>query len=194
MCRKIFQGGFSPKPPQRRARTKARAEKGKAPRERGFKRKEKMNNTKSALMITLFSCMSQGKKHYSRVSINKIQELLEKFHKIHVKRRWIFYCMRYLMDENLITKKKRYRNDADGLINQIPSLHSFTQKGMEYLFKKRVTGAWKVLKAIIKHAMNKDKRWPKKVDTGLPRDFERFVPSKEDWNNLTGNVGKKIDG
>ena len=151
-----------------------------------------MNSTKAAIMITLFSCMGQGKNHYTRVSINKIQKLLEKFHKIHVKRRWIFYCMRYLMDENLITKKKRYLNNDDGLINQIPSLHSFTQKGMEYLSKMRVTGAYRVLKAIIKHAMNKDKRWPKKEDIGLSKDFKRFIPSKEDWKNLLGNLGKKI--
>ena len=153
-----------------------------------------MNNTKAAIMITLFSCMGQGKNHYTRVSINKIQKLLEKFHKIHVKRRWIFYCMRYLMDENLITKKKRYLNNDDGLINQIPSLHSFTQEGMWYLFKKRVTGAARVLKAMIIWERNKDKRWPKKADTGLSRDFERFIPSKEDWKNLFGIVGRKIDG
>ena len=151
-----------------------------------------MNSAKSAIMITLFACMSQGKKHYTRVSIDKIQELLEKFHKIHVKRRWIFYCMRYLMDENLITKTKRYLNNDDGLINQIPSLHSFTQEGMDYLFKKRVTGAWRVLKAMIKWEMNKDKRWPKKEDIGLSKDFKRFIPSKEDWKNLLGNLGDKI--
>jgi len=151
-----------------------------------------VNNTKAAIMITLFSCMSQGENHYSRVSINKIQELLAKFHKIHVKRRWIFYCMRYLMDENLITKKKRYRNDDDGLINQIPSLHSFTIAGMKYLVARRVTGAWKLLKAMIKHAMNKDKRWPKTKDIGAPKDFERFEPSKKDWSDLLGIVGDKI--
>ena len=151
-----------------------------------------MNSAKSAIMITLFACMSQGKKHYTRVSIDKIQELLEKFHKIHVKRRWIFYCMRYLMDENLITKTKRYLNNDDGLINQIPSLHGFTQEGMRYLFRKRVTGAGRVLKAMIKWAMNKDKRWPKKEDIGLPKDFERFKPSKGDWKNLLGILGKKI--
>ena len=151
-----------------------------------------MNNTKSAIMITLFACMCQGKTHYSRVSINKIQELLGKFHKIHVKRRWIFYCMRYLMDESLVTKKKRYRNDDDGLINQIPSLHSFTISGMKYLVSKHVTGAWKMLKIMMKYIMNKDKRWPKKADTGVPKDFERFEPSKEEWNNLFGIVGRKI--
>ena len=153
-----------------------------------------MNSTKAAIMITLFSCMGQGKNHYTRVSINKIRELLEKFHKIHVKRRWIFRCMRYLMDENLITKTKRYLNNDDGLINQIPSLHGFTQKGMNYLFKKRVTGAWRVLKAMIKWEMNKDKRWPKKEDIGLSKDFKRFIPSKKDWSDLLGIVGGKICG
>ena len=151
-----------------------------------------MNNAKSAIMITLFSCMSQDKKHYSRVSIDKIQKLLAKFHKIHVKRRWIFYCMRYLMDENLITKKKRYRNDESGLINQIPSLHSFTVAGMKYLVAKRVTGAWKVLKVMIKYVLNKDKRWPKKEDIGVPEDFDPFSPSKADWEKLLRIVGSKI--
>jgi len=151
-----------------------------------------VNNAKSAIMITLFSCMSQGKNHYTRVSINKIQELLEKFHKIHVKRRWIFYCMRYLMDENLITKKKRYRNDDDGLINQIPSLHSFTIAGMKYLVSKSVTGAWKALKIMVKYIMSKDKRWPGQKDIGLPKDFEQFKPSKKDWSDLLGIVEDKI--
>jgi hypothetical protein len=100
--------------------------------------------------------------------------------------------MRYLMDENLITKKMRYRNDENGLINQIPSLHSFTLAGMKYLVAKRVTGAWKLLKAMAKYAMSKDKRWPKKKDVGIPDNFEQFKPSKEDWENLLGIVGNKI--
>jgi len=153
-----------------------------------------VNNAKSAIMITLFSCMGQGKKHYSRVSIDKIQRLLAKFHKIHVKRRWIFYCMRYLLDEDLITRKSRYRNDDDGLINQIPSLHSFTVAGMKYLVTKRVVGAWKVLKVMIKYALNKDKRWPKKEDIGVPEDFNPFSPSKADWEKLLGIVTKDIAG
>jgi len=96
------------------------------------------------------------------------------------------------MDEKLITKTKRYLNNDDGLISQIPSLHSFTEKGARYLFRKRVAGAGRMLKAIIKWSMNKDKRWPKKEDTGLSKDFERFEPSKEDWKNLFGIVGDKI--
>jgi len=100
--------------------------------------------------------------------------------------------MRYLMDENLITKKKRYRNDESGLINQIPSLHSFTVAGMKYLVTKRVTGAWKALKIMVKHIMNKDKRWPGEKDVGLPKDFGRFEPSKKDWSDLLGIVGEKI--
>jgi len=96
------------------------------------------------------------------------------------------------MDENLITKKKRYRNDDDGLINQIPSLHSFTIAGLKFLVSKRVTGAWKVLKSMIKYVMNKDKRWPGKKDIGAPEDFERFEPSKKDWSDLLGIVGKKV--
>ncbi len=151
-----------------------------------------MNNTKAAIMITLFSCMSQGEKHYSRVSIDKIQKLLEKFHKIHVKRRWIFYCMAYLSSAGYITRKKRYRNNDNGLIAQIPSLLAVTVKGAKFLVSKRVTGAWKLLKNMVKYVMNKDKRWPGEKDVGIPKDFEQFKPSKKDWSDLLGIVGDKI--
>ena len=151
-----------------------------------------MNATKSAIMITLFACMSQGKNHYSRVSIDTIKRLLEKYHKIHVKRRWIFYCMKYLLDENLVTRKSRYGNDENGQIDQRPSLHSFTITGMKYLVAKKVVGAFKVLKAMVKHILSKDKRWPKKEDIGAPDNIEKFKPSKDDWNKLLGIVGKKI--
>jgi hypothetical protein len=52
-----------------------------------------MNATKSAVMITLFSSMCQGEKHYTVTSVDKIIINLEKYHNIHVKRRWIFYCL-----------------------------------------------------------------------------------------------------
>lgn len=152
-----------------------------------------MNNTKSAIMITLFSCMGQGEKHYSKVSIDKIRTLIKDFHGIHVKRRWIFYCLSYLIDEKLISKKKRYLNDHNGLIAQIPSLHAFTLKGMKYLVSKRVTGAWKVLKSMIKYVMKKDGRWPVQNDIGdeawLPADPE----SKEGLKKLLGLVTKRIE-
>jgi len=151
-----------------------------------------MNKTKSALMVTLFACMGQGKNHYTKVSIEKVRLLLVKYHGIQVKRRWIFYCFQYLMEGKFITKKKRYKNDDAGLILQIPSLHTMTIKGMRYLVSKRVTGAWKLLKSMVKYIVKKDGRWPGKEDIGAPKDIEQYKPGKEEWDKLLGIVGTKI--
>lgn len=151
-----------------------------------------MNATKASIMITLFACMSQGKKHYSTVSVNKIRKLLERIHQIHVKRRWIFYCLSDLLENNLITRKGRYRNDDSGLIRQIPSMVSFTVAGMKYLVSKRVTGALKVLKCMMKYLLEKDGRWPTKKDMCVPKDIEQYSPTSADWSKLLGIVGKKI--
>jgi hypothetical protein len=144
-------------------------------------------------MITLFSSMCQGENHYTRTSVDKIRENLKKYHKIHVKRRWIFYCLAELLERKLLTRKSRYRNDDTGLISQIPSLLAFTVQGMKYLVSKRVTGAWKLLKSMIKFATGGDQRWPKKKDTAPAGELDRFVPSKDDWNNLLGGLTKKIE-
>lgn len=151
-----------------------------------------MNKTKSAIMITLFSCMGQGENHYTKVAIDKIKSLIEKYHKIHVKRRWIFYCLEYLLSEKLITRKKRYRNDEIGLISQIPSLRAFTIKGMRYLVAKRVIGAYKVLRSMVKYMMKKDGRWPKKEDIFGSSELPAGAEMQEGLKKLLEIVTKKI--
>ena len=151
-----------------------------------------MNNTKNAVMITIFSSMCQGENHYTKTSIAKIGENLEKYHQIHVKRRWIFYCVAELLEKKLLTRKKRYRNDEVGLISQIPSLLAFTARGMKYLVAKRVTGAWKLLKAMIKFASGGDQRWPKKKDIQDGGYWPERADERERLKGLLGIVGKKI--
>ena len=151
-----------------------------------------MNNTKNAVMITIFSSMCQGENHYTKTSIAKIGENLEKYHKIHVKRRWIFYCVAELLERKLLTRKARYRNDDQGLIRQKSSLLAMTMKGLKYLVAKRVTGAWKALKSMMAWLKKKDGRWPVKKDVQDPEHEKRFTPSKDDWKNLLGIVGREI--
>ena len=151
-----------------------------------------MNNTKNAVMITIFSSMCQGENHYTKTSIAKIGENLEKYHQIHVKRRWIFYCVAELLEKKLLTRKKRYRNDEVGLISQIPSLLAFTIRGMKYLVAKRVTGAWKLLKAMIKFATGKDQRWPEKKDIQDGSYWPEGTDERKRLKGLLGIVGKKI--
>ena len=151
-----------------------------------------MNNAKNACIITIYKCICQAKKHYTLVSVDKIQELLANYHGIHVGRRWIFYCLRALLDKGLLTRKSRYRNDSNGLIRQRSSMLAMTYAGAKYLVSKSVTGAVKLLKKIKKYAESKDRRWPKKKDVVEPENVDRFYPSKEDWSDLLGIFTKPI--
>lgn len=151
-----------------------------------------MNNTKNAVMITVFSSMCQGKNHYTKTSIFKIGKNLEKYHKIHVKRRWIFYCLADILEAGFITRKSRYRNSSKGFIRQKTSLLAMTMKGLRYLVSKRVVGAWKALKTMMAWLKNKDQRWPKKTDVQGQEQENWFVPSAGDWKNLLGIVGKEV--
>ncbi len=152
-----------------------------------------MNNAKNGVMITLFASMSQGENHYTRTSIDKIGENLEKHHKIHVKRRWIFYIMAYLIDDGYVNRKSRYLQDNNGQITQIPSLISFTLKGVVYLVKKYVVGAKELYKKMVEFAQKEDKRWPSeefKKDTSYrPATLEE----QKRLNDLLASVGTDIN-
>jgi hypothetical protein len=151
-----------------------------------------MNNTKNAVMITIFSSMCQGKNHYTRTSIDKIGENLEKYHKIHVKRRWIFYCVAELLRAGYITRKARYRNDTNGLIRQQTSLLAMKMEGLKYLVAKRVTGAWKLLKSMMAWLQKGDARWPEKKDVQEGSYWPEGVDERERLKGLLGIVGEKI--
>lgn len=151
-----------------------------------------MNNTKNAVMITIFSSMCQGKNHYTRTSIDKIRENLEKYHKIHVERRWIFYCLAEILSAGYITRKARYRNDEAGLIRQYTSLLAITIKGMKYLVAKRVSGAWKLLKSMMAWLKKKDGRWPVKKDVQDGSYWPEGADEKERLKDLLGIIPKEM--
>jgi hypothetical protein len=152
-----------------------------------------MNNTKNGIMITIFSSMCQGKNHYTKTSIEKIGKNLEKYHGIHVKRRWIFYCVAELLEKKLLTRKSRYRQDSNGFISQIPSLLAFTVLGIKYLVSKRVTGAWKALKSMIAWLKKRDGRWPGKKGVQDGSYWPAGADGKERLKGLLGIVGKKME-
>lgn len=127
-------------------------------------------------MITIFFSMGQGKNHYTVSAINTFLQNLEKFHKIKIKRRWIFYCFAWLLQEGYIRRKARYRRDENGLISQIPSMVTFTLKGVVWLVKMGVEGAKKIHKSMMKYLKKEDNRFPSRsqYDDGSwkPADLE----------------------
>lgn len=151
-----------------------------------------MHNTKSALISTLFFCMSQGKNHYSTAAIKTILKLLKKFHKIEIKRRWLFQCLKDLTDAGLIKRNTRFEKGHNGLILQIPSIITFKLKGVVWLVKMGIKGAKEVYKSMTTYLQKEDKRFPKRKDfddgSWGPADPEE----KARLDGLLGIVGEKI--
>ena len=152
-----------------------------------------MNACKASTMITLFFSTSQGKNHYTVTSIKTLLVNLLKFHNIDIQRRWCFECLRYLVDEGYIRRKQRYLNDDNGLVTQIPSMISFTLKGVVWLVRKGVRGARKIHRSITKFLQMGDKRFPGQQDF----DDGSYRPEDPDQRaaleDLLGIVTKKIN-
>ena len=92
------------------------------------------------------------------------ETLLEKYHHVKVKRRWIFQCLKDMADEGLITRRKRYSLNGEAKIEQLPGIITFTLKGLKYLVAKKVAGAYKALKDMMAWVKGKDRRFPERKD------------------------------
>lgn len=130
-----------------------------------------MNNTKHAVVVSLFASMQSGKHHYTKASVDRIIELLDRFHEIRVKRRWLFYCLGCLEEEGYLRRKERYYRNPDGTFVQLSSMISFTLKGVRYMVAKRISGAKKLLDRMISWFQRRDGRFPKPDP-----EVEKFSP------------------
>jgi hypothetical protein len=119
-----------------------------------------MNAAKNALLISLFKLQEGRNKHYSSPRVDALLGLMEKHHRKKIRRRWLFQCLRDTEDGGYVVRKKRYRKNEDGEVEQISSLWSFTLKGAQYLFKKCVSGAGNLVKRILQWLNKGDDRWP----------------------------------
>jgi len=148
-----------------------------------------MNNTKHAVMITLFASMQNGAKHYTKASAHRIRELLAEYHEIHIQRRWLFYCLADAEGAGLIRRKVRYHRHADGTFVQISSMITFTLPGIKYLVQKRVAGALQLLKRMLAFLAGKDKRWPNTPDDKPKWTPEEMTTSRRRLKALVENLG-----
>ena len=149
-----------------------------------------LNATSHAVIVIILKCIGQGKKHYTAVSVNKIQRLLISWHGIHVGRRWIFRVLEMLLKFGLVTRRQRFKNVEKGFIRQYSSLWAFTGKGANYLYKKGIDAGKKILKGMKKFKDKLDGRWPSKTVIEEVRQDERYRPSKEDFKKMRGGVTK----
>jgi len=119
-----------------------------------------LNATQNAISITVFFSMDQGKNAYTLSSIDKLRENLLKHHDISIKRSWCFACIKGLIDKGFITRKPRYRKDANGLRRQRTSMISFTPQGIRYLLKNGVSKATRLYNTLIDWWRRNDRRFP----------------------------------
>jgi len=119
-----------------------------------------MGISKYSLLITLYAILVKGNRHYIVPSMDKILALLEKYHGIKIKRRWLFECMRYLKDAGLIKTRYRFKYCSAKGVRQIPSMITITLLGFSFLSKKDVKGAIEKLKIVLNWLKEKDGRFP----------------------------------
>jgi len=151
-----------------------------------------LKDTKLSILITILACTCQEKNYYSLVCVNKIRELLAQYHGIHVGKRWIFQCLRYLEDIGLISRKPRYKHQSDGTIRQLSSIIAFTLKGALFLVSKKVKGAKKLMKKILLWIKTKDRRFPREKDI-FKGEVSPLTPSDiEPFKTLINMVAKPM--
>lgn len=130
-----------------------------------------MNATKLAIFITLHAIFVNSKKHYIVPAPNTIIELLEKFHHIRIKRRWLFYCMLYLRVKKHIRMRRRWLQiQGKGILSQ-PSMITITTKGAQFLKSKMIAGSRELFIRMKKFLEGDDKRFP------LPQDINPDEPA-----------------
>jgi len=148
-----------------------------------------MNNTKHAVMISLFASMQNGAKHYTKASAHRIRELLAEYHGIQIQRRWLFYCLADAEGAGLIRRKTRYRRQPDGTFVQLSSMVSFTLAGVKYLVQKKVAGALELLKRMLAFLSGKDKRWPNTPDVAPKWTPGEMTTNRRRLKALVENLG-----
>ncbi len=130
-----------------------------------------MTSAKPPLLITLFSSMSKDINSYSKIRVNKMRELLEKYHNKKIKRRWTFECLKDFEKEGLTYRIPRTKRRPDGTIYQLSSIIKFTVKGLRKLATMKVEGSLLALKNKITHIKNK---------YGIPKTKAEYIKERNE--------------
>ena len=151
-----------------------------------------LNAAKASIMITMFFSMGQGENHYTVTSMDKLVLNLEKFHDIKIGRRWVFQCTRDLEDAGYIRRRTRYRHNAEGLISQIPSMFTFTLRGVVWLVKMGIKGALEKYKDMMRYLKKNDGRFPARADFDDGSCEQVDPEGLKRLNNLLEGIGNPI--
>lgn len=151
-----------------------------------------MNALQLILMNILNFSMGQGENHYTKASINRIIEILSEIYDVHVHRRWVFKCIRWLIDHRYITRKSRYENDSAGHVSQKSSMISFRIKGMGHLVKFGVARAKQKHEDMKAWFKRRDGRWPSEHDYDDGKWQLDKASDREAIKSLLAGIGDSI--
>ena len=147
-----------------------------------------MGNTKISILITLLSCMDLKGNPYTKASVLKVIQLLEKVHRIKVNRRWVFKCLADMIKAGLLTRRSRFKRERDGTVRQLSSIVAFSLKGAKFLLDKRVSGAKLLMDKILRWVKNQDKRFPTREDYLQTREKEMDEQERRINDNPVFNI------
>jgi len=131
-----------------------------APLGRRVNRHGSVNASKLALLITFLKICVKGKIHYCEPFPDTTIDLLDKYHKITIGRRWFFQCMHDIEDAGLMRRRRRWKKTEHGEIMSLSSLWWFTIRGARYLKSKSIQGSQDLLKSLLTWARRGDDRAP----------------------------------
>lgn len=94
-----------------------------------------MTSRCEAVAITLLSVAKKHGKKYCWVSQKRIEELVEKFHKMGMSNRTLNRDLRWLEDNGYISRLRRIRVGAGGKLVFCSTLYKFTGKLFNWLYK-----------------------------------------------------------
>jgi hypothetical protein len=94
-----------------------------------------MTSRCEAVAITLLSVAKKHEKKYCWVSQKRIQELVERYHKMVMSNRTLNRDLRWLEDNGYISRLRRIRLGAGGKLVFCSTLYKFTGKLFNWLYK-----------------------------------------------------------
>jgi hypothetical protein len=93
-----------------------------------------MTSRREAVVISLLSVAKKHGKKYCWVSQKRIQELVEKYHKMGLSNRSLNRDLRWLEDNGYISRLRRIRVDPQGRLVFCSTLYKFTGKLFNWLY------------------------------------------------------------
>lgn len=145
-----------------------------------------VNQTCFAILITYHNIICKGKKHYCVPHPNSILQLLDKYHKIIIHRRWLFQCERNLEEQGFIRRQRRWKHLQDNEIRSDSSIWVLTLKGAQFLASKMVAGASNLANMIRAWLKGDDKRFPNNQSS---EESDVNIGHTEDLKKLLAKIG-----